>query len=189
MKAFRTIYSGSKKKRRLIILNRETMTTQHPLHGTLPWTKSCFVCGESNPHGLRLRSHVDGKWIWLKYTPREADLGYRQIVHGGLTGTLLDEVMTWAAILAARRMCVAAEFNTRLIRPIGLGMMLTFRGQVTRFTSRLILTEGEVHDANGTVLSTATGKYIPMQADQVPLNEDDFVHSPEAIPLATLLGQ
>ena len=58
------------------------------LQGVLPWTKSCFVCGEQNPRGLHLRSRVEGELVIIDYTPRETDLGYRQIVHGGIAMTM-----------------------------------------------------------------------------------------------------
>ena len=160
------------------------MSSVRPLSGTLPWTKSCFVCGALNPHGLHLRSRVEGERVLLDYTTREADLGYRQIVHGGITITLLDEVMTWAAILCARRMCVAAEVSTRLLAAITVGHTIRAEGRVTRPSPRLIVTEGLVTDcASGAVLAKAVGKYAAMPEDQVPLCADDFVTSPEALSL------
>jgi hypothetical protein len=39
------------------------------LNGTLPWTKSCFVCGEANRRGLRLRSRVENGVVVLTYRP------------------------------------------------------------------------------------------------------------------------
>jgi acyl-coenzyme A thioesterase PaaI-like protein len=159
-----------------------------PFQGTLPWTRSCFVCGIDNPHGLHLRSQFDGHFVTLRYRPRAADLGYRHIIHGGLTGTLLDEVMTWSAILAAHRMCVAAEFTTRLKKPVSLGMDLVFRSQVRRATSKLILTAGEVLTHAGELLGGAEGKYLPMPSDQFALCQADFVDDPKAIPLSIILS-
>ncbi|MBN1269033.1 MAG: PaaI family thioesterase [Kiritimatiellae bacterium] len=151
------------------------------LSGTLPWTKSCFVCGEENPHGLRLRSRVEDGKVIVDYTTRETDVGYRGIVHGGIMMTLLDEVMTWAAILAMRKMCVAAELNVRLRRPVGVGQALRAEGRVTRPSARLTLTEGVVLDSEGNALLTAEGKYMPMSEEQAALSEKDFVLSPGAI--------
>jgi acyl-coenzyme A thioesterase PaaI-like protein len=151
------------------------------LQGTLPWTRSCFVCGQDNPHGLHLRSRIEDGRVILDYTPREADLGYKLIVHGGIAITLLDEVMTWSAIVAARRVCVAAELTTRLKKPIRVGQKLRVEGWVTRQTSRLILTEGVLLDADRQPLLTAEGKYMPMPKDQIALTEKDFVISPESI--------
>lgn len=146
------------------------------------------MCGESNPHGLRLRSRIEAGRVVLDYTTREEDLGWRHIVHGGITATLLDEVMTWAAIVAAGRACVAAELTTRIRRPIAAGARLRVEGAVSGGRGRLLMTEGLVKDPAGLILAEASGKYMPMAADQVGLCEADFVASPEAIPLARLLG-
>lgn len=158
------------------------------LSGTLPWTRSCFVCGQENPHGLHLRSRIENGRVILDYTPREADLGYKLIVHGGIAITLLDEVMTWAAIVASGRVCVAAELTTRLKKPIRVGQKLRVEGRVTRETSRLILTEGVIVDSDGQPLLTAQGKYMPMPKDQVELTAKDFVISNESIPPGEIVG-
>ena len=158
------------------------------LSGTLPWTQSCFVCGQDNPRGLRLRSRVADGRVWIDYTTREADRGYRHIVHGGILMTLLDEVMTWAAILSVRRVCVAAEVLTRLKQPVKVGDRLRVEGWVARPGARVILTEGRVTNEEGKVMLTATGKYMPMPAGQIELASKDFVESPEAIPAAIIIG-
>jgi uncharacterized protein (TIGR00369 family) len=158
------------------------------LHGTLPWTRSCFVCGQDNPHGLHLRSRIENGRVILDYTPREADLGYKFIVHGGIAITLLDEVMTWASIVAVRRVCVAAELTARLKKPIRVGQKLRAEGWVTRQTGRLLLTEGALLDSDGQPLLSAQGKYMPMPKDQVELTAKDFVISPEAIHPGEIVG-
>ena len=156
--------------------------------GTLPWTKSCFVCGEDNPHGLHLRSRIEGDRVVLDYTTREADLGYNHIVHGGIAITLLDEVMTWAAIVAMKKVCVAAELSARLKEPLGVGESICVEGRVTRLSQRLCVTEGVIRRADGRILFNATGKYMPMPSEQVNLTEKDFVESPGAIRPSEIVG-
>jgi uncharacterized protein (TIGR00369 family) len=157
------------------------------LSGVLPWTRSCFVCGQDNPHGLHLRSRLEDGRVVLEYTTREADLGWRSIVHGGIVATLLDEVMTWAAIVAARRACVAAEMTTRLKLPIEAGQPLRVEGSVTEGRSRLFLTEGVVLDEAGRIAATAAGKYVPMRPEEAALCSADFVEGEGAIPIVDLL--
>jgi uncharacterized protein (TIGR00369 family) len=146
------------------------------------------VCGQDNPRGLRLRSRVEDGRVVLEYTTAETDLGWKQMVHGGLAMTLLDEVMTWAAILAARRACVAAELTVRLRRPIQVGQRLRVEAWTDGGRARLILTEGRIADERGGVLATAAGKYMPMSPDAASLCADDFVCSPDALSLNALLG-
>ena len=154
------------------------------LRGTLPWSRSCLVCGEENPRGFRLRSRVEGGVVMLDYTPRETDVGWRRLVHGGIAMTLVDEVMTWAAILAAGRACVAAEMTTRLLAPLRVGQSIRAEGRVLSARSKLILTEGLIVDAAGAAIVRATGKYMPMASAEAALSAGDFVHSSDALDLS-----
>lgn len=156
--------------------------------GTLPWTKSCFVCGEANPHGLQLRSRIENDRVVLDYTPRDRDRGWMHIVHGGITMTLMDEVMTWAAMLAVRGACVAAEMTSRLKSPVEVGQALRVEGYVSETKSRVVLTESRILDGEGRVLASATGKYMRMPADKALLCEDDFSWTDDTIHPREILG-
>ena len=145
------------------------------MHGKLPWTKSCFVCGQDNPRGFRLRSRVEDGRVVIEYTTRETDVGYRHLVHGGICMTLMDEVMTWSAILATGKICVAAEMTTRLKAAVSAGQPLRIEGWITKHARRLLLTESRILDADGAVLAEATGKYMPVSTGHAELNREDFV--------------
>jgi len=156
--------------------------------GILPWTRGCFVCGESNPRGLHLKSRLENGCVVLDYTMRETDQGYRNLVHGGVAATLLDEVMTWAAILGSRRPCVAAEWTTRLKKPVETGQRVRVEGRISGGRPRLLLAEGVILDEKGSTVASATGKYVPMHRDKISLCLEDFVSSPDAIDPARLMG-
>lgn len=128
-----------------------------------------------------MKSRVESGVVVLDYQISEADVGWRHTVHGGISMTLLDEVMTWAAILAGRRPCLAAEINVRLRRTIGVGSRLRVEGRAVGGKARLILTEGRILDLEGATLATASGKYIAMPAEQFQICKEDFVTAPETI--------
>lgn len=161
------------------------MTKHHhpPQTGLLPWTKSCLVCGEHNPRGFHIRSRLENGRVVTEYTTRREDVGYKNLVHGGIVMTLLDEVMTWAAILETGRVCVAAEMTSRLLHPVAVGQTLRIEAWVERNARRLILTQARALDAaTGTVLNEASGKYVPVPADRAELHAGDFIHDPSTIP-------
>ena len=158
-----------------------------PLNGPLPWTHGCLVCGEHNPRGFRLRTRLENGSVVLDYVTQRQDAGYTHLVHGGVAMTLMDEVMTWAAIVTVGQMCVAAEMTTRLVLPITVGAKLRVEARVTRNARRLILTEARVLDEGGAVLSEATGKYVPVAAEKTALHDKDFIHGPETIPITHIL--
>lgn len=168
------------------------MNESHPSNGSatppappaepaqgLPRTRSCFVCGVENPHGLRARPRreADGR-VALDYAPRVCDCGYRGVVHGGIVMTLLDEVMTWAALLESGRLCVAAELTTRLLKPVAPGVPLRVEARVVR-AGRLLKVEGAALDAAGEPAARAEGKYLPMPDAMLGECEKDFLPGPE----------
>lgn len=141
----------------------------------LPRTRSCLVCGVENPRGLRTRSRVEDGRVVIDYAARPEDCGYRNRVHGGLAMTLADEVMTWAAILSSRRLCVAAEMTTRLRRPMSAGETYRIEGWVVRASGRLIRTEARISGADGVERVRTEGKYLPMPEEEWAQCEKDFV--------------
>ena len=160
-----------------------------PLDGLLPWTKSCLVCGDHNPRGFHLRSRLEDGRVIAEYTTRAHDVGYRNLVHGGVVMTLLDELMTWAAILATGRVCVAAEMTSRLLQPVAVGQTLRIEAWVSRNARRLILTEARAIDAaTGDVLNEASGKYVPVPAERAELHAGDFIRDPSTIPPESIVG-
>jgi uncharacterized protein (TIGR00369 family) len=152
-----------------------------PTSGTLPWTKGCFVCGQDNPRGLKLRSRLADGDVVLDYTTVESDLGWADIIHGGLAATLLDEVMTWSAMLAARGPCVTAEWTVRLVAPIRVGQKLICRSSVPASGKRLIKTAGTIIDETGEMLASATGKYLRMPGEDTEKLRQDFVVGDDCI--------
>jgi acyl-CoA thioesterase FadM len=94
--------------------------------------------------------------------------------------------MTWAAILTARKVCVAAELTVRLKQPVTVGQRIRVEGWVGMAKARLIVAEGRVLDAGGLELASALGKYVPMPTADAPMCVKDFVDSPEALSLPFL---
>jgi acyl-coenzyme A thioesterase PaaI-like protein len=134
----------------------------------LPHTPGCIVCGRENPHGLHLDLHVDPATgvVRVSFTPRPEHIGFQGIVHGGVLGTVLDEAMVWAATWSGRRFCVCGEMTVRFRASGRVGHPLRIEARVESARPRLIQTTAEARDADGGVVATATGKYVPIAPDR-----------------------
>src|SRR5689334_17171332 len=119
----------------------ETKNPRGPPNGPLPWTKSCLVCGERNVRGCNLKSRLEDGRVIAEYVTKPHDVGYKHLVHGGIIMTLLDELMTWAAILETGKVCVAAEMTSLLREPVAVGHRLRIEAWVSKNARRIILTE------------------------------------------------
>jgi uncharacterized protein (TIGR00369 family) len=145
----------------------------------LPHTRSCFVCGEANPAGLKLRFETDGRVVQTRFVPRVEHVGFRETVHGGLIATLLDEIMVWACAVQTKRFAFCAELNVRYIGPVRPNDDLLACGElVSNRRGKLFEARAELKDQAGVVLATATGKYLPIKQGDVRQMATDFVEDP-----------
>lgn len=140
----------------------------------LPHTHSCFVCGESNPLGLRQRFHTDGQIVRTSFTPRQEHAGFQGVVHGGILATLLDEIMVWACAVQARKFGFCAEMTVRYQHPAKPGEELIAEAElVQNRRDRIFEAKAELRNAAGQVVASATGKYMPIrEADLAELQRD-----------------
>ena len=147
---------------------------------TLPHTHSCFVCGESNPIGLKLRFETDGRVVQTQFVPRPEHVGFRQTVHGGLIATLLDEIMVWACAVQTKRFAFCAELNVRFLNPMRPGeKVLATAELVENRRGRIFEAKGELRNDSGQVLAMATGKYLPIKEEVATEMATDFVDDPK----------
>ncbi len=117
----------------------------------------CFGCGVNNPVGLKLKFTREGDAVRAEYTPEKHFQGWPGLLHGGLTGTLLDEAMSNVAY-ATGHTCLTASITIRIRQPIPVDATLIVTARVTRRRKKIIETEGALALADGTVVAEATAK-------------------------------
>lgn len=107
----------------------------------------CFCCGPKNPIGLKLEFEetAEGgmRTIW---TPRKEHQGFKDLVHGGLVATVLDEVMVRLLYLRGIH-AVTAGLETRLRRPLRWGTAYRFEGRIVQDRGRAVITEADAVEA------------------------------------------
>lgn len=107
----------------------------------------CFCCGSKNPIGLKLAfEDVPGGRMRTVWRPREEHQGFKDIVHGGLVATVLDEVMI--RMLYHRGVsAVTGTMETKLVKPLRAGRDYRFEAWLVKERGRAVLTEAEAIDA------------------------------------------
>lgn len=123
----------------------------------------CFVCGRSNPIGLKLDfSQEDDKYITY-FTPQKEHQGYLGITHGGIICTVMDEIMARYVHILGHN-AVTGEISVRLKRPARTGNRLRFTGYIISEEGRIINCGAEAVSDDGTVIATATAKMVKVKA-------------------------
>lgn len=119
--------------------------------------RHCFVCGEKNPEGLKLKFELSNDILITKFKPTKKYQGYEDIVHGGIIGLILDEMIVnlpWKLGMQV----VTAEYTVRLKKPVRVGEELEFMSKILEEKGRLIIVEAQAKKLDGTVVAIASGK-------------------------------
>lgn len=146
----------------------------------LPHTRSCFVCGEANPAGLKLRFETDGQVVQTRFVPRAEHVGFKQTIHGGLIATVLDEIMVWACAVQTKQFAFCAELSVRFLRPLRPNEPVIAIGELAaNRRGKLFEAKAELKNQAGLVLAAATGKYLPIKQSDATALAEDFVEDPK----------
>ncbi len=60
--------------------------------------RDCFGCGADNPHGLHLKTCMEGDIAVSRFTPEPYHHAFPGIVNGGIIATIIDCHGIWASI-------------------------------------------------------------------------------------------
>lgn len=154
--------------------------------GKLPNTLNCFVCGEKNKKGLFIKARVEAGIVICEYVTSTENAGWSNMVHGGVSMALLDEIMTWAAILETGKPCVAGEFKCRFKKPIYVGEKIIITGWVNFLKSILVSISGKIVNSEGNICVEGEGKYITQDREFLEKCKNDFVYSDTSIDIASI---
>lgn len=123
----------------------------------------CFACGKKNHCGLKLSfSYSNGK-LTFEFIPDKIYQGYKDIIHGGIITTVLDEAMIQAAI-AEEIIPVTAEINVRFKKPLMAYEKTVVEAEIIRKGSRLIEAQSRLLKIPDlTVIAKAQAKLIPIK--------------------------
>lgn len=142
----------------------------------LPHTHSCFVCGESNPIGLKLRFETDGRTVQTRFRPKPEHAGFQGVVHGGLIVTVLDEIMVWACAVQTGQFAFCAEFTVRFLASLRPNEEALVTAElVTNRKGKIFEAKSALSDASGKILAEGTGKYLPIKANDISTMLADVV--------------
>ncbi len=119
----------------------------------------CFVCGEKNPSGLHLGfSLQDGK-VFAEFIPQKIHQGYKDIVHGGIISSIIDEAMVKAALMQGMP-AVTAEITVRFKNPLRAGEKLIVEAQITDINRKIIETSATVKKPDNTLIAEGHAKLL-----------------------------
>lgn len=120
---------------------------------------NCFVCGEKNPQGLKLKFGLDGDKVTTVFVPTETYQGWPGILHGGITSTILDEVMS-QCIHNLGLVGFTARLEVRFRDSIPLHKPVRFEAWIIRRKGALVELESRAVLEDGTIGAEGKSKFM-----------------------------
>jgi uncharacterized protein (TIGR00369 family) len=119
----------------------------------------CFVCGEKNPHGLHLKFSLHEGKVSSEFIPQKIHQGYKDIVHGGIISTILDEAMVKAALMQGIP-AITAEITVRFRNPLIVGEKAIIEATITNINKRIIETSARIKKSDETLIAEGHAKLL-----------------------------
>jgi len=120
----------------------------------------CFGCSPVNPAGLHLEFFTDGESIYSWVTVPGHMCGWKDIVHGGIISTILDEVMGRSVIYKTKHFAMTKSMTVDFLKPVYIGTELKAEGRVIEIKNyREILAEGLLFNKAGEPCAKARGLF------------------------------
>lgn len=121
----------------------------------------CYVCGTQNEDGLHASFYeLQSKRLLAIYHPKPSHGGYPEVLHGGVTSSLLDEVMARSyQINYDDPWGMTAELKVRYLKKVPMLKTLYAVGWIVEDKSRMFYAKGYITDGK-TVFATSEASYM-----------------------------
>ena len=119
----------------------------------------CFACGKKNSSGLKLDFRTEDEKAVAEFVPSKIHQGFKDIVHGGIITTVLDEAMVKVALSRGIKV-LTAEIAVRFRSTLSVGDSSIVEAEVVKMGSRLIETAAWIRRSDNTVVAEAQAKLL-----------------------------
>ena len=119
----------------------------------------CLCCGEGNPTGFKMKFRYEDDKILSEVVVPKAFQGFSDVVHGGILGTLLDEMMVNLYWLNGEK-SVTAEYQVRLKAPCPVNQKVFLSAWRVESKLNVDFTAAEARLENGMIVAEATAKCV-----------------------------
>lgn len=171
----------------------ETQTKTYQVAGMQPISRECLVCGTENALGIQARffETISQELIAL-FTLRNQHQSYPGIAHGGMSATVLDEVIGRAIMINHDHQTfgMTLDLQIRYRKPVPLDVELRVVGRIDSDKGRLFEGSGELYLPDSSIAVEAHGRYMKRRIDQITaadFTETSWLAPQEEVPATIVI--
>jgi len=128
----------------------------------------CFVCGQDNPDGMRLKFILDEerRTFVCRFRLSKRYTGPPGHCHGGIIATILDDAMGRVNKLH-HVIALTKEMTVEYLKPVPLHKTLHVEGREVSVHGRQHINTAEILNENGEVLARSRGVFIAIDPEKM----------------------
>jgi len=128
---------------------------------------TCFVCGEKNPRGLKVKVKREERGASFEFLADGAFRGWNKYLHGGVIGLLFDELLGWTSRFLGYK-TLTARLEVRYRKPVPVGSLLTFRGELEERRKNLLYIRTWALFPDGSIAAEGRGTMMIVGREENP---------------------
>ncbi|MFP4555799.1 MAG: PaaI family thioesterase [Bacteroidales bacterium] len=124
---------------------------------------SCIGCSPSNPIGFQLEFYLDEEngILTTEWNPQPLFQGYKNVVHGGIQATLMDEIASWVVYSIIGTGGVTSQMHVRYRKPTFItDGPLKVKAQVEKHEKKLADIKTQLYNNKNELCAEATVQYF-----------------------------
>jgi len=128
---------------------------------------NCFGCCPKNLAGLRMEFKEDGEDIVSFWDPDKRFEGWKNVLHGGIQATLMDEIASWVVFVKLGTGGVTYKLSTKYRRPVRIDKgRLCLRAALVEVRKSIAEITVRLYDGTDQLCSEGTLEYFVLPEDK-----------------------
>jgi uncharacterized protein (TIGR00369 family) len=129
---------------------------------------NCFVCGQNNPDGMRLKFTLDEprQTFVCKFRLSKRYTGPPGHCHGGIIASILDDAMGKVNKLR-HVVALTKEMTVEYLKPVPLHQPLHVEGREVSVNGRQHINAAEIRNEKNEVLARSRGTFIAIDPEKM----------------------
>ncbi len=122
---------------------------------------NCFGCSPDNKFGIQLNFVDEGEYLTAEWEPKPQFQGYRNVLHGGIQATLLDEIVSWYVYAKLKTAGVTSKMEVRYKKPVYVNKgIIRLRAKLIQQRRNLADFEVELFDNDNQLCAVGKVQYF-----------------------------
>ncbi len=122
---------------------------------------NCFGCSQNNSNGLQMQFFEQDEYIISNWVPKNYLTGFKNVLHGGIQTTILDEIASWVVFVKCKTAGVTTGLNAKFRNPAYVdGKPFTIKAKLLKQDKRFATIHAEIISNDGTLCSEAEVIYM-----------------------------